>query len=127
MPKMADKATSTIKEDVCTKFYDGMKPFYIGTNASGIGLGAALLQTRSNTSCSKDEAPDNSKLRLMAFASKSLTSMEKLHKKRSTRHNIVCKKCHHYCFASKANIVTDHKPLVVIFKKDVARLSPRLQ
>ena len=46
-------------------------------DTSGHGLGAALLQTRNNTSCPRDEAPDNSILRPIEFTSKSLTRAEK--------------------------------------------------
>ena len=53
-------------------FYDETKPLYIETDASGVGLGGTLLQTRGNTSCMKDEAPDMSIHRPTAFASKSL-------------------------------------------------------
>ena len=59
------------------KFYDETKPLYIETDVSGVGLGATLLQTRSNTGCSKDEATDNSILRPIAFTSKSLLKVEK--------------------------------------------------
>ena len=59
------------------KFYDKTKPLYIEMNVSGVGLGATLLQTRSNTSCHKDKAPDNSILRSIAFAIKSLMGAEK--------------------------------------------------
>ena len=59
-------------------------------DASGVGLGATLLQTRSNTSFPRDEAPDNSTLRPIAFASKSLTAAKKIqqHRKKSPRHTI---------------------------------------
>ena len=70
---MFNKAKSIIKEDACMKFYDETQPVYIEVDASGVGLGATLLQTRSNTSCPKDEAPDNSILRPTAFTSKTLT------------------------------------------------------
>ena len=43
---MFEKVKSTIKEDVCMKFYDETKPLYVETDASGVGLGAPLLQTR---------------------------------------------------------------------------------
>ena len=41
------------------KIYDETKPLYIETDASGFGLEAALLQTRSNASCHRDEVTDN--------------------------------------------------------------------
>ena len=41
------------------KFYDDTKLLYLKTDASGIGLGAALLQLRDNTVCQKGTAPDN--------------------------------------------------------------------
>ena len=34
---------------------------------------------------------------------------------------------YHYCFARKLSIIADHKPLVAIFKKEVATLSQRIQ
>ena len=33
----------------------------------------------------------------------------------------------HYCIVREVSIITDHKPLVAIFKKDVATLSQRIQ
>ena len=49
-----------IKDDACMKCYDETKSLYIETDLSGVGLGAALLQTRSNNSCPRVEAPNNS-------------------------------------------------------------------
>ena len=74
---MFDKAKAIIKEDACMKFHDETKLLYIETDASGVGLGAALVQTRSNTSCPRDEVLDISILRPIAFSSKSLTRAEK--------------------------------------------------
>ena len=71
------KAKVIIKEEECMKSYDKTKPLYIEIDASGVGQGAAWLQTRSITSCPKDEALDNSILRPIAFASKGLTRAEK--------------------------------------------------
>ena len=73
---MFDKVRAIIKEDTCMKFYDETKLLYIETDASGVGLGAVLLQTRSNTSCHRDNMPDNSILRSITFFSKSLTVAE---------------------------------------------------
>ena len=58
------------------KFYDETKPLFLETDASGIEISAALLQTRDGSSCPKDSTPDNTILWSVAFASKSLTSTE---------------------------------------------------
>ena len=36
-------------------------------------------------------------------------------------------KFHHYCFAREVYVITNHKPLVYIFKKDVATLLQQIQ
>ena len=58
------------------KFYNETKPLCLETDVSGIALGTTLLQTRDGMTCQKDTAPYNTILRLITFASKSLTSTE---------------------------------------------------
>ena len=72
--KLFEKAKLILTDDACMKFYDETQPLYPETDASRIRLRAGLLQTRSSTSCPRDKAPDNSTLRPMTFASKSLSS-----------------------------------------------------
>ena len=76
--------------------------------------------------CQKDTAPDNIILHPIASVSKSLTGAEQRYS------TIKCKalgilhgleKFRHYCFGREVIVITDHKPLVSIFKKDVATLS----
>ena len=74
--QLFNKAKSLIKLDVCMKFYDDNKPLYLETDASRIGLRAALLQLHDNTTCQKGKGPDNIILCPIAFASKSLTGAE---------------------------------------------------
>ena len=74
--QLFDNAKSTIKADVCMKFYDNSKLLYLETDASGIGLGAALLQLHDDMVCQKGVAPQNITLHPIAFASKSLTGAE---------------------------------------------------
>ena len=57
-------------------FYDDTKLLYLETNASGVGLGAALLQLYDKTKCQKDVVPENTILHPIVFGSKSLTGEE---------------------------------------------------
>ena len=103
---------------------------YLETQASGMGLRGALLQTRSGTSCPRDKAPDNSILTPTAFASKNLSSAGRRYsniEREALGILYRLKKSHHFYFAREVSIITDHKPLVAIFKTDVATLSQRLQ
>ena len=68
--KLFNKAKSIITEDADMKFYNETQPLFLETDASGVGLGAALLQTTSGTSCPRDKAPDNCILRPITFAGK---------------------------------------------------------
>ena len=109
------------------KFYDDTKPLYLETDASRIGLGAALLQLCNNTACQKGKAPDNIILCPITFASKNLTGAE--------CRDIVTSNVRHlaYYMVWRNSIITvlsgrysslhSHKPLVSMFKKDVATLS----
>ena len=107
-------------------FYDDTKPLYLETDYSGVGLGAALLQMWEGTTCQKDTVPDNTILHPIAFASKSLTGAE--HRYSNIEREALgimhgLEKFHHHCFAMEVHVITDHKPLVAIFKKDMPMLS----
>ena len=128
--KLFDKAKPIIMEDVYIKFYEETMLLYLETDASGIRLRAALLQTRSGTSCQRDKAPDNSILRPIAFASKSLSNAERRYSNIEREalgilHRL--KQFYHYHFVRDMSIIMGHKPLVTIFKKNVAMLSQRIQ
>ena len=123
------KVKSLIKVDICMKLYDDTKLLYIEADASGVGLGAALLQLHDNTTYHKEMAP-NALLCPTAFASKSLTGVEQRYsnterKALGTLHDL--EKFHHYCFGREVLIITDHMLLVSIFKKNVATLLQCMQ
>ena len=108
------------------KLYDDSKLLYLETDASDIDLGAALLQTCKGTTCQKGTVLDNTKLHPIALGSKSLTGTE--HRYSNIEREVLCilhglEKLHHCCFGKDVYVITDHKPLVAIFKKDVATLS----
>ena len=99
---MYDKTKFLIKADVCMKVYVETKPLYLETDVFGIRLDTALLQTRDGTTCLKYIAPDNTVLRPITFASKSLASAEHRYSniEREALGILHClKKFHHYCFA----------------------------
>ena len=114
------KAKSLITVDICMKLYNDTKLLYLETNASGLGLGAALLQLHDNTTCQKGMAPDNAILCPIAFASKSLTGADWRYSNIEQEtlgilHGL--EKFHHYSFGREVLIIIDHKPLIFMFKK----------
>ena len=111
--QMFNKAKSLIKAEVCMKFYDDTKPLYLETDASGVGLGAALLQLCNNTSCQKGMAPDNTNLHPIVFASKSLTGAEWGYS------NIVWEALGilHYCFGREVLVIMDHITTCIYIQK----------
>ena len=57
-----DREKEIIKKDACMKFYDASRPLYMTPDASGVGLGARLLQVRDSMKCGYDKLPDNATL-----------------------------------------------------------------
>ena len=94
------------------KFYDDTKPLYLKTDASRLGLHAAILQTWEGTTYQKDMVPDFTILDPIAFASKSLMNAE--HRCSNIESEALgilhrLKKFHHYCFTREVYVITDHK------------------
>ena len=54
-----EKAKTIVKRHTQMKFYDVTRSLYLDTDASGIGLGAGLLQVRNGMSYGCDEIPDH--------------------------------------------------------------------
>ena len=71
-----NKVKLLIKSDMCMKFYDDTKLLYLETDASGVGLSAALLQMHKGTTCQKVTVPTNTILHAITFTRKSLTGTE---------------------------------------------------
>ena len=133
-------AFNTIKEAICQEtllaYYDKDRPVFIEVDASGQGLGAVLLQGN----ILEDELSTSpqtegrylsfrNRLKPIAFASKSLSDAE-------TRYSNIERELlgvvwavehfHHYTFANKINIISDHKPLHPLFSgKSLVSCSPR--
>ena len=111
-------------------FYNEKEQLYPDTDILGSGLGESLPQARNRMQFPRNEAPDNIALQPTALASKSLISTENCYSNIEREvlgilHGL--EYFHHYHFASEVNMITDHKQLVPILKKDVAGLSQSLQ
>ena len=50
-----DKAKKLATKDACMKLYNALKLLYLETDASGISLGARLLQVRKGINCQHDK------------------------------------------------------------------------
>ena len=113
-----DNALQRIKqiltEQPVLRFYDVNKPVSIQADASQSGLGCCLLQ---------ENKP-------VAYASRSLTSAEVNYaqiEKEMLAICFACNKFHQYIYGKEVHVQSDHKPLESIFKKPIAKASPRLQ
>ena len=111
------------------QFYDASKPLYIEVDTSKKGIGAVMLQqdTIVPNTAKSDEIPTN--LQPIPYASKTLLSTE------SNYLNIECELLgllfpvphfKHFTFRQLVHIITDHKPLVSLFRKSLVDSSPRL-
>ena len=127
-----DAAFSQVKEAICKdimlRFFDTDFSLYIEVNASKKGIGAVMLQPDKNTkNTSNDTIPNN--LRPVSYASKMLSLAE------SNYSNIECELLgvvfsvlhfKHFMYGHQVHIITDHKPLVSLFKKSLCSALPRL-
>ena len=96
------------------KLFDVHKEVVIETDASKDGLGACLLQ---------ESHP-------VAYASRSLTASEKNYaqiEKELMAIVFTCEKFNQYVYGQPVKVVTDHKPLETLTKKNLNQVSPRLQ
>mgnify|MGYP003692691079 CR=1 FL=1 len=110
---LEDIKTALTSEPVL-RFYDVTKQVTIQADASQSGLGACLLQGGQP----------------VAYASRSLTSAEENYaqlEKELLAICFACSKFHQYVYGKETEVQTDHKPLVIIVKKPIAKASPRVQ
>ena len=110
-----------LANDIELQFYDSSKPLYIEVDTSKQGIGAVMLQEDSivrGTSKQNCDIPNN--LQPIFYASKTLSPTE------SNYSNIECEllgvlfavtHVEHFTYGHPVYVITDHKPLVSLFKK----------
>ena len=137
--KAFDAIKLHVSNDVKLQFYDSSKPLYIEVNTSQKGIGTVMLQEdiivinhdsdcdSNHDSKSGSEIPTN--LRPISCASKTLSTKELNYS------NIECELLgllfavihfKHFTYRRLVHVITDHKPLVSLFRKSLVDSSPRL-
>ena len=125
-----DQIKLHVSNDVKLQFYDAHKPLYIEVDTSKKGISAVMLQEDTmvtDDSKSGSEIPTN--LGPISYASKTLSTTELNYS------NIECELLgllfaithfKHLTYRRLVHIITDHKPLVSLFRKSLVDSSPRL-
>ena len=109
-----DTIKASLAKQPVLRYYDVEKPVTIQADASQSGLGACLLQ---------EEQP-------VHYASRSLTDAETRYSQIEKEMLAICfavKKFHQYIYGKPVDVQSDHRPLEQIFRKPLAKSSPRLQ
>ena len=140
-----------IVQELCSpkllNYYDGTMKLYLEVDASQKAIGMALMQSVQNeheskdidgqhedwvetsvNDCGKSNIPSD--LLPLAYGSKTVTDTE------SCYANIECEllgvvasmeKFHTFCYSRSTIVLSNHKPLTSIVKKDLVNAPPRLQ
>ena len=127
-----DKAFKNLKQAICKdialQFFDSDLPLYIEADTSQKSIGAIMLQPdKKCKNTSTAGLPYN--LRPVAYASKTLTPCEDNYSNIERELlGLLFSVLHfkHFTYGHKVHVITDHKPLVSLFRKSLTSASPRL-
>ena len=118
-----------ISNDVKLQFYNANKRLYIEVDTFKKGIGAVMLQCDSTVPnmAKSDEIPMN--LRPISYASKTLSSTESNYS--NIEHELLgllfaVTHFKHFTYGRLIHVITDHKPLVSLFRKSLVDSLPRL-
>ena len=125
-----DQLKLHVSKDVKLQFYDASKPLYIEVDTSKKGIGAVMLQEDpivKNDSKPGSDLPPN--LRPISYASKTLSLTESNYS--NIEHELIgllfaITHFKHFSYVRLVHVITDHKPLVSLFRKSLVDSSPRL-
>ena len=122
------KLKGAIVKDMTLKHLNPNLPIYIETDASKKGIGVVLMQPDPSVhNTSKSAVPNN--LRPVYDTSKTLTTTELNYSNIERKMlGVVFSVLHfkHFPYGRKVTVITDHKPLITLFKKYITASSPRL-
>ena len=122
------KLKSTIVKDMMLKYFNTNLLIYIETDASKKGIGVVLMQPDPNVqNTSKTNVPNN--LISVYYASKTLMTTESNYSNIEREMlGVVFSVLHfkYFTYGHQVTVIMDHKPLITLFKKNIAASSPRL-
>ena len=101
-----DKLKAMLTSDCVMAHYDPAAPTQLRVDASPVGLGAILTQTQLGV------------VRPVAYASRTLTAVERRYSQTEREALAVvwgCEKFHLYLYGTTFDLLSDHKPLEVIY------------
>ena len=109
-----ERLKCSLTSDEVTAYFDPSKKSILLVDASPVGLGAVLTQGG----------------RVISYASKALSSVERRYSQIEREALAIAWGCHHfrmYLLGSHFKIVTDHKPLLSIFNSPTSQASARIE
>ena len=110
------------------QFYDCRKPLYVEVDTSKKRIGVAMLQEDYIVqNMFRYDIPNN--LRPISYASKTLSNTESNYS--NIEHELLgvlfaITHFKHFTYGHTVHVITDHKPLVSLFKKSLVDASPHL-
>lgn len=113
-----DQICAALTNPPLLALFDEKRNTKITADASGTGIGAALLQRHGD-----DWRP-------VTYASRALTPSEERYahiEKETLAIVFACEKFHQFVYGRKITVETDHRPLIAIAQKNIGDMPPRLQ
>ena len=123
-----DQLKLHVSNDVKLQFYNASRPLYMEVDTSKKGIGAVMLQEDPIVKdVSKSDIPTN--LRPISYPSKTLSVTESNYL--NIEHELLgllfaITHFKHFTYGRLVHVITDHKPLVSLFRKSLVDSSPRL-
>ena len=117
-----DTLKQTLTSPPCMSYFDKHKDTYVTVDASPAGISAILAQ--------KSKHANSDHQQTIAYASRALTETEKRYSQTEKEALAIVWAVEHFhlfLFGSEFTLVTDHKPLEIIYGKQTAKTSARIE
>lgn len=117
-----DKLKKTLVSAPCMSYFDKNKETFVVVDASPVGISAILSQKPRNSDINSQQ--------IVAYASRALTDTEKRYSQTEKEALAIIWAVEHFhlfLFGSEFTLVTDHKPLEIIYGQRTAKTSARIE